>query len=608
MTFRKRTMFRVGIIILVMMIVSILIYVMTDNEDGLRVKPYKKNVTEDHYDVIVIGGEPEGVAAAVSAARNGSEVLMLEERDALGGLFTFGELNYLDIPADQNGEVTSAGIFEEWWGLVDNVSTFDIDKAKKAFLYLIQQEENITLSLTTEITKVGVTEEEIQYLDTEDENGKRTFTAERYIDATADGEIAAMAGVPFTTGQEDIGKKDSLMAATMMIHLKNVDWEGVKAASNSGSFKNSEATDQAAWGFGEIDARYQEKQEGVNLRGLNIGRSPNGEVYINALQIFGVDGIDEQAKQEALKKGKKETKHILSYLNETFPGFEDAKIASYPEELYIRETRHMNTLYRVTASDLWENQLPADSIALGGYPVDIQSVSPDEKGYIVFSPNYYGIPFRSLVPVNLTNLLVTSKASGYDSIPAGSIRVVPTGMSVAEAGGVAADISIEEEVNFHQLSKSDQLIENVQTTLKSQGARLAEDKNLPYPYQGDEDYTAFREVYSLGLVSAGYKNELPLEKNVTVGGFRNLLLNTVKQVYYQDKDTRNEMLEKINVWQQKYNFDEHLTSDHMIDLLKLFPEIDQLDTDWIYTFKGDFTYREGYKALSLWIPSEEEER
>src|SRR5690625_1831810 len=68
----------------------------------------------DTYDVIVVGGEPEGVAAAVSAARNGAKTLIIEHRDAFGGLFTYGFLNFLDIPQGEDGASVSKGIYEEW--------------------------------------------------------------------------------------------------------------------------------------------------------------------------------------------------------------------------------------------------------------------------------------------------------------------------------------------------------------------------------------------------------------------------------------------------------------------------------------------------------------
>lgn len=556
---------------------------------------------KNNYDVIVVGGEPEGVTAAVSAARSGLEVLLIEERDALGGLFTFGELNYLDIPSNKNGQITSAGIFEEWWNKVGNVSTFDIPQAKEAFLELVKGEENLTLSLNTSVKDVAISGNEITEITIGNEEDIRTVKAKRYIDATADADFAAMAGVPYTYGQEDIGKKDSLMAATLIIHLKNVDWEGVKQAAQNDVLGGGEATDQAAWGFWDIEKAYIEKEEGTNLRGLNIGITPKGDVYINALQIFGVNGLNNRDREKAIEKGKRETERVLQFLKENFPGFEKAQIASYPEELYLRETRHIQSLYRLKASDVWENQVPEDTIAFGAYPVDIQATSPSETNFIVVNPDQYGIPYRSIVPKNITNLLVTSKASGYDSIPAGSARVVPTGMAVAEAGGIAAYVSIKENIDFHELSQSDPLISEVQETLRKQGAYLPDTKQTPYPFENDEDYESIKKLYSLGLIGAGYENKLPLDEKMTVAEFLDLLTKIINQVHANDEEVKKRNLERIQSWSSRYGLSGLMTFNHLSDLLSIFPEVEE-DSSWMKTGDKELLTREGYRALALWIP------
>src|SRR5690625_15479 len=96
-------------------------------------KPTAMDNIAESYDVIVIGGDPEGVSAAVSAARNGADVLLVEKREELGGLFTYGMLNFLDIPQGGDGESVSKGIYEEWHTMVGGHSTFGIQEAKDAF-------------------------------------------------------------------------------------------------------------------------------------------------------------------------------------------------------------------------------------------------------------------------------------------------------------------------------------------------------------------------------------------------------------------------------------------------------------------------------------------
>ena len=113
----------------------------------------KKDAPND-VDVVVVGGEPEGVAAAISAARNGASVILIEHRDELGGLFTYGMLNFLDIPQGPDGHSISRGIFEEWHTLVGKQSAFDVELAKQVFRQMVEAEGNITLLTETDVVAV----------------------------------------------------------------------------------------------------------------------------------------------------------------------------------------------------------------------------------------------------------------------------------------------------------------------------------------------------------------------------------------------------------------------------------------------------------------------
>lgn len=397
------------------------------------VQPYVKDINDTHYDVIVVGGEPEGVAAAVSAARNGAKTLLIERRDGLGGLMTYGMLNFIDYDYDMNGTIANAGIFKEWHDMVGGKVVFDIETAKKAFLKLVQNEPNITLSLSTSLQDVIVENDELKGVVVSDEQGEHTYYAERFIDTTQDGDLAYLAGVPYFIGGEDIGLADRKMAVTLMMHLDGVNWDRLALAAVTQKFGAAKINPVAAWGFVDLHHQYTPTEPDTRLRGLNIARQSDGTVYINALHLFGVDGLDEQSKQEAIERGKRETEHIVAFLREEFPGFEQAEIASFPPELYVRETRHFYAEYQLPITDVWENRDHWDSIGFGSYPVDIQASSIDDYGYILTDPKQYAIPFRSLVPLEVDGLLIASKAAGYSSLAAGSARIIPTGMTVAEA-------------------------------------------------------------------------------------------------------------------------------------------------------------------------------
>lgn len=200
-------------------------------------------LSETRYDVIVIGGEPEGVAAAVSTARNGAEALLVGERSGLGGLMTFGKLNFVDMVQGIGGHNAVGGIFKEWHETVGADNAFEIERAKKAFLDLAEKEPTLTLSFNTDFknsvkdgssTVIGavLSAQGIEF----------TVYGSRFIDATQDASFATDPGAPHYLGGEDINLKDRLMAVTPVIHLTGVDWEGVKRAAKEETYGPAEVT------------------------------------------------------------------------------------------------------------------------------------------------------------------------------------------------------------------------------------------------------------------------------------------------------------------------------------------------------------------------------
>lgn len=484
--------------------------------------PVNVQAVNNDFSLIVVGGEPEGIAAAVSAARNGVKTLLIEESFELGGLFTRGRLNFLDMNHGPEKELLTRGIFEEFYNSQGNA--FDIKDTKKYFLDLVNSEENITLKLDTEFIRPFMEGDRLVGVLVNESGTPMEYKAQRIIDATADADVAAAAGVPFTVGTEDYGVENRTMGVTLVFRVKDVNWPYVFIYNNLQrllSKLNSKwgdpfagATMKVAWGYGEQALMYKPQDKGMRFRGPNLARQVDGSVLINALLIFGVDSLDPNSREEAIERGKQEIPHILDFMKENFAGFKRVKLVDTAEELYVRETRHITGEYRLTIDDVLENRDQWDRIAHGSYPVDIQPAAPDDLGNIIGKPAIYSVPFRSIVPLKTDNLLVVGRSASYDSLPHGSTRVVPVGMAVGEAGGVAAVYSIEKNVSFREISKSWEAVQWVQDTLKKQGAYLVE-YTPPRPAVMDHwAYAGVKVMRSLGLAAGGYNNNYRLDDEI----------------------------------------------------------------------------------------------
>lgn len=484
------------------------------------------DVPKDSYDVIVAGTDPEGVAAAVSASRNGLKTLLVDghNREILGGLMSLGWLNSLDMNYEPDKgmlhkrEILNKGIFTEWYAKIEGDS-FDVVTAANAFNELVAGEKNVDVLLKVKAMEPVVTESgsasTITGMKMTLADGTvKTVQTKALIDATQDGDMAAAAGVPYTTGREDLGDKKSRMAVTLVFRLKNITPEVWKKMSERLQNDNDPGTginEMSAWGYKDMKDYPPMNKERVAMRGLNIGRQNNDTMLINALQIFGIDGTDPKSKEEAFKLGQEELPHIVDYMKKQYPEFAGMELDATAPELYVRETRHIQGEYRLSIIDVLENRDQWDRIGFGSYPVDIQRMSPADTGAVVSVPQQYAVPFRSIVPHKVDGLLVVGRSASFDTLPHGTARVIPVGMAAAEAAGAAVKIAGEEGLSFRQMSANKEAIALLQDTLNKQGMVLQPFSIQPQPFMEHKAYEGLKVAATLGLATGGYDNNFALD-------------------------------------------------------------------------------------------------
>lgn len=390
--------------------------------------------------VLVVGGGLAGCAAAICAARNGAEVLLIERAGWLGGMSTSGLVPMaLNVPLNE-------GIVREWVNLLKKLggdNQWENPVIIKYALYKLCQEAGVKLMLYTLAVDAVVENNVIKGVIVESKSGRQAILADIVIDATGDGDVAAKAGAPFEVGR---GRNEGTQTMTLVFVLGNVNTTKITPDS---------------W-----------------KKGYNITKIVNGEhgaISINYINIGGVQGLDVRdltyANLECMRRILEETHKKMQ---KDIPGCEESYVADMAPYMGVRETRRIMGEYVLTGGDVLKGVRFDDAVARGFYPIDIHhwDGSGDVGGLGVASP--YDIPYRCLVPLKIDNLLIAGRPISADHAAHGSLRVQGTTMSIGQAVGTAAALCVKEKVTPRKL-KPELLI----STLIKQGANLEREKVDP---------------------------------------------------------------------------------------------------------------------------------
>lgn len=492
-----------------------------------------EGTADSDYDVIVVGSDPEGIAAALSAARNGMKTLLLSKDSTPGGLYTLGALNFIDVPETRDGTLLVGGIYEEFVNAVGG-SGFDIVNAANVFNDMLTAEDNLTVRYGAKFQEPVMNGNTVTVL--EEGDMLVTYNAPYIIDATQDGDVAAAAGAPYTYAGEDIGERDREMGVTLVFRVSGVNWDSMcrylTIKRGIGEIFNKSTSmgvsGNTAWGFSDEGYAYEPSDEAMRLRGFNMAKQDNGDVLVNALLIFDVDPLDEASREEGIARAKAELENIIPYLQDEFWGFGDCELAGTAEDLYVRESRHITCEYNLTIDDVLENRDQDDRIAVTSYPVDVQPTKTQTYGTVVGYPDQYAVGYKSLVPQDVDGLLVVGRAAGYTSLAAGSARIVPTGMACGEAAGVAVAVAKAQSATPRDLVDDDDAIAEIQEKLTAQGAKL--DHSQTHEDVMDHwAYPGVKVLRSLGVLDGGYDNNYYLDDTITMNRYQNMVNNAVKK-------------------------------------------------------------------------------
>lgn len=444
-------------------------------------------------DVCVVGGGPAGVCAAISAARQGVKTLLVEQNGFCGGMATAGLVGPFMTCYDSAGEtMIIRGLFEEIvdrlvekdfaihpkdvmggtaftsWIKVghDHVTPFE-SEGLKIILDELLSEAGVEILYHTAFLEPILEESKITGIRVASKTGIEEIMAKVVIDCTGDGDVAYRSGVPYEKGNEELGL---IQPATMFFHICNVDTDAVEAdiQANIDNFYRKDGVNYRSLHWRVSEAR---KNGDWTMDRLSIGifRMPKKDEWcVNTSRIMGIDSTDNRSLTRAEIEGRQQADEIMKFFKKYVPGCQNARLKATASHVGIRESRHISGEYRLTAEDLLSAKVPHDSILLAANSVDVHGrFGPKSNEYIPIEGKFYGIPYRSLVPQKVEQLLVAGRCISADSTAAGAIRVMPPCMGMGQAAGTAAALSIQNKCIVRNCDT-----DLIRSTLKDYGAYL----------------------------------------------------------------------------------------------------------------------------------------
>ena len=390
------------------------------------------------YDMIVVGGGFAGVAAAIEAAGKGLQVLLVEKYNCLGG----AAMNCLVMPfmpywtIDPNTgkqTVLTGNIFaqiitelEKLGGTLQSKdSTFD-EELLKLVLNRLCIECGVELLFNTTVVGVQVENGALVSIKAWGKSRMLELTADYFVDATGDAELSVLAGCDYHVGRKEDGLCQPM---TLCFRVAGIDMA---------KFRENRKY---------ITPRYREFQEKGLIKNpredvLLFKTMHDGILHFNTTRIVKLDPTDPVAVTKAEIEAREQVFELHNFLKNNIPGFEESYVLSTAMQIGIRESRMIKGEYTLTQEDLKSLARFEDAIAVANYDIDIHNPEGSGTSHYYFGKGeWYEIPYRCLLPVGTTNLLVAGRCISSTHEAQASYRIMPFCSELGQAAGAAVSVA-----------------------------------------------------------------------------------------------------------------------------------------------------------------------
>lgn len=409
-------------------------------------------------DVVVVGGGPGGIGAAVMAARAGARTLLVERFGLLGGMATVGEVHPF-MPNHVDGRPLDGPVYTDWlakmalyqpsqessrqapWILKEAAALAAEDLCAEAGCEILYHH------LLADVITEGSEIRELVFL------SKSGYTAVRgsvCVDCTGDADVAAKAGCECEEG----GPRGHSQPMTLCFKLSHVD------TSRAPERKKINELYEQARKDGEVDCPRD------NI--LSFQWFDDDVVHFNTTRVIHRRGTSGVELSNAEQQAHSQVKQLLAFFRKHVPGYENAQIRSMGHHIGIRETRRVRGRVYLTRAAFDQRAKSEEAIARVRYMIDIHN--PDGAGTEharLPEGEWYEIPYGCIVARDVDNLTIGGRPISVDHALHSSMRVMPPACTIGQAAGLAAALAAKGHLRPCDLNGVE-----VRNRLVAMGARL----------------------------------------------------------------------------------------------------------------------------------------
>jgi hypothetical protein len=460
-----------------------------EQNKNIMAKQFNESLpVSDCADVIVVGSGPAGISASIAASRKGSKVILIERFPFVGGMSTLvpiatwplntaveiGELNmpYDGIAGEILERMKNLDALELHIVVNDGVDTFIMNPTEednvatskwynfdpevlKNLYFDMLHEAKVKLRVNSLVVDTIIHDNKIDSIVVESLTQRELIKGKIFIDTTGSADVIARSGAPAVlgSGDNDGVPPGLLVPSSTTFRIAGVDTDNLDMYEVARIYEEHRAK-------GEIK---------VPLEGLGWQIFCKGVIQIFGTRVFNINPLDPVRAARGEIRQRRQIKDIADFLKKEIPAFHDSRVIDTGVTMGVIGTRRIRGDYFITQEDIIEAKKFKDRIATGTYRLEIWEPGGEKLYFRHLIGTWYTIPYRSLLPKGLKNVIVAGSCISGQIVAMGPWAIMPVCYKTGQAAGIAASMCIKEDLTPREIN-----VTKLQNQLRQDGMFLGD--------------------------------------------------------------------------------------------------------------------------------------